>query len=100
VGALTKSYKKSNEQTAREMACSLDLMENWLKADAFILRGSARGYNEEKPFKALISFVNEYINKYGVSKLPQECLDTIAKFSWECPIEDIADASELRRKLP
>jgi hypothetical protein len=37
VGALTKSYKKSNEQTAREMACSLDLMENWLKADAFIL---------------------------------------------------------------
>ena len=56
--------------------------------------------NKEKPHNAIIGFIKEYINKHGTSELPRECLLAIANFAWQCPPEDIAAASEIRRKLP
>jgi len=56
--------------------------------------------NKEKPHNAIIGFITEYINKHGTNELPRECLLAIASFAWQCPPEDIAAASEIRRKLP
>ena len=56
--------------------------------------------NKEKPHNAIIEFIMEYINKHGTGELPRECLVAIASFSWQCPPEYIAAASEIRRKLP
>ena len=56
--------------------------------------------NKEKPHNAIIGFIKEFINKHGTNELPRECLLAIANFAWQCPPEDIAAASEIRRKLP
>lgn len=56
--------------------------------------------NKEKPHNAIVGFIKEYIDKHGTSELPRECQAAIAIFAWQCPPEDIAAASEIRRKLP
>jgi len=56
--------------------------------------------NKEKPHNAIIEFIKEYINKYSVRELSHDCLIAIASFAWQCPPEDVAAASEIRRKLP
>jgi hypothetical protein len=67
---------------------------NWLE----VFRTIAN--NKENPHNMVTEFIKEYINKHGTSELPRECLMAIANFAWQCPPEDIAAASEIRRKLP
>ena len=69
--------------------------DKWLE----VLRTIATN-NKVKPHNAIIGFTTEYINKHGTNELPRECLLAIASFAWQCPPEDIAAASEIRRKLP
>jgi hypothetical protein len=56
--------------------------------------------NQENPCRAVIDFLERYIDNNNVTELPQDCLDSIAFFAWQCPPEDIPAANELRRKLP
>ena len=56
--------------------------------------------NNENPHNAVLGFIKEYIIKHGTSELSQECLWAITNFAWQCPLEDIVVASEIRRKLP
>jgi len=56
--------------------------------------------NSEKPYKAVLGFIKEYIGKYGTRDLPRECLAAIANCAWTYPPEDMAEANEIRRMLP